>query len=159
MRQRLVAVALGCTALAGCSGHSSQPGPASLHTRASAQPTVNPSNSADRAVAYTRCMRRHGVHIPDPPPGSNDITMPTSGGARTRTALTACQHYLPSGKFDSTDPKVLDETVRLAHCLRAHGIDVADPTSVDPKLRVNPRQKSSRAFRHALQICETSAGR
>jgi ABC-type glycerol-3-phosphate transport system substrate-binding protein len=69
----LLALAL---ALAACGGGDKGGGVASPGGD-KATPTTSPSGGSGRmqqALAYARCMRQHGVNVPDPKISGNDIT-------------------------------------------------------------------------------------
>ena len=155
MRNSVAAIAC-ALALVGCSsGHSSDQRVASLQSSSSSHgPTPSPSSDEDRGVAYAQCMRRHGVNLPDPAPGQNGKTRVQGGNnGVTKRAMSACQHYLPSGKLNPSDPRFIDQMVQFARCLRQHGIDVADPTPAHPDLNIGSHQKNSHAFVVAAQAC------
>jgi hypothetical protein len=89
-------------------------------------------------LAYTHCMRSHGVpNFPDPSSGEipkNEVA-PLVGGPQFATADTACQHLVPATGLGRS------ETLQQAHtrfadmlafvgCLRRHGFsNVPDPSS------------------------------
>ena len=151
-----VAILLCGLTLAGCSGgHAGDPRVASLQTSSTSHgQTPSPTSDEDRALAFARCMRQHGVNVPDPGSGSGGKVQ-VGGGSNgaTKRATAACQHLLPSGKLNPNDPRFIDQEVALARCLRQHGIDVADPTPAHPSLAIGSRQKTSHAFAVALQAC------
>jgi hypothetical protein len=113
---------LGCLGLCGCGASGSAQSAASSST-ASAQ---------SQLLAYARCLRAHGIQVPDPNPANPDqLNIPKSVQDNT-SALTAaeaaCRRYggkqisgLNSGQAGNS------REVKLAQCLRRHGIPVADP--------------------------------
>jgi hypothetical protein len=115
----LLAVGLGLT---GCGGSGSQQ-PAASSTPASAQ---------SQLLAYARCLRSHGIQVPDPDPANpNQLNIPKSAIAdvsKLDAAEQSCRKY--GGKLitglNSTGSGNSRE-VQLAKCLRQHGIPVADP--------------------------------
>jgi hypothetical protein len=134
----LIAVSL---MLAGCGGESRTPTVASLpgHVtagqRSSAVPT---SEQSDRdMVAFTRCMRSHGVQMSDPfhRPGHEglSIDMPTQDAA-TAVAYRACNPIMQpifqakqQAEATAAGP-LLGALARYAACMRSHDIDMLDPT-------------------------------
>jgi hypothetical protein len=58
-------------------------------------------------VAWARCMRQHGVNIPDPKPGGGIDVGPAAGAkpdsAKFRAAEEACKQYEPRGGGERVD--------------------------------------------------------
>jgi hypothetical protein len=87
----------------------------------------------DAALQFARCMRDHGVNMPDPTPGGG-ITMQGGPGDKTRTerAQKACQKYLDKVKPPAPSPEqereMRQNALNHSRCMREHGIDFPDPT-------------------------------
>ncbi len=88
------------------------------------------------AVAYSRCMRSHG--IPDfPDPGSNGqiskqaIIQLGVSGSRLQTAQRACQALWPyQAPTQAQQRQELADDLKFAQCMRSHGVpEFPDPTS------------------------------
>lgn len=129
----LVAIAMSAAA---CSG-ANRPGVAS---GGSSSPTGSASQSA---LAFSRCMRSHGIpNYPDP--GGNGATKKTArqlgvSDSKYDTALRACAHLLPNdGGPDRAETRREMTVLRsFARCMRSHGVpNWPDPT-VDPGWRAN----------------------
>jgi hypothetical protein len=93
------------------------------------------SRNRDAALAFAKCMREHGVDIPDPQPGERGIRiMPGKGVSpeQQREADEACRKHLeglePPELSEEQEQKMRDAALAHARCLREHGIDVPDPT-------------------------------
>jgi uncharacterized protein (DUF305 family) len=149
----IVAVALTAGACGG-SGHGT--GVASL-ANSHATTTVKKSKEAakqemqDASLAFARCMRQHGVDMPDPTftdngNGGGGFAIkqagPGGGGARPadatmQAAQTACKPIMDKAEQDMPRPspqeqaKMRDRALKFAKCMRAHGIDMPDPTFDD----------------------------
>ncbi|HEV3353381.1 MAG TPA: hypothetical protein VG076_10675 [Acidimicrobiales bacterium] len=103
----------------------------------------------DAALAFAHCMRDHGVDMPDPTfsdngngnagfairqagPGSGSGARPAD--AALQAAQTACQPIMDKAQQDMPQPspqeqaKMRDQALKFAKCMRAHGIDMPDPT-------------------------------
>jgi hypothetical protein len=129
-KSSLLLVVVGITA--GCGGsttsHVSQPG-----------------KSFAAALAYSRCMRSHGVPgFPDPKQvgGSIQISGSSSGASRSSasfaTAQRTCRHLLPNGgqPTHAGQDRGLARMLRSARCMRAHGVSgFPDPTLYPPSTR------------------------
>lgn len=124
--------------LTGCSSGSSD---------VSAKSEGSSSNSAstefEKALAYSRCMRSHGVSsFPDPKQDSqgNIMIQPAQGvdpnSSTYQAAGTACQSLAPQGSSgDSAAGGGLDTTkvAKWAKCLRENGL----PKFQDPQVNGN----------------------
>lgn len=115
MRSLLSLLALGCVAV-GCGATA-------------ATSTVSP-------VAYSECMRAHGVpNFPDPDPKGNVLIPPDAridpSSPRYRSAQKRCgklQLAAAGGRMTpAQQAKALAQLTRYAQCMRAHGIPMADP--------------------------------
>jgi hypothetical protein len=127
----------------------------------------NAGGSANsQALAYSRCVRSHGV--PDfPDPGSNgQIHKPAAvralrrvGDSRAKAATYACANLNPAGQGNPTlTAREQQDYLKAAACMRSHGFsNLPDPTF--PGGHVNlPRIPSgidtkSRQFTQAAQTC------
>ena len=97
------------------------------------------SANYQQALAYSQCMRAHGVAgFPDPDAQGN-IIAPVSGSQPAdrnsgafQAADTACRHLLPGGGGRSTaaQQQVVSRWLKIAQCMRAHGV----PDYPDPKV-------------------------
>jgi hypothetical protein len=127
-RRRLVSAALVtvvcCPALAAC-GSSSSSSSGGAATGGTA------SNRTSQQVKFAGCMRRNGVPIRDP---ANGMVSALRAGVPPNTlqaAIAACRQYRV-GAAAAISPqdrvKFTQAFVKYATCLRAHGIDIPDPT-------------------------------
>jgi hypothetical protein len=124
-----------------CSGTSSGTGVASLGSSSASAPS---SPGGGSAVAFSRCMRAHGIKdFPDP--GSNGaINLNGAPGSdlnqndpRFQAADQACKSLLPPGQTGSSG-QLKTANLNYAKCMRAHGIsDFPDPNA-DGSLSLKP---------------------
>jgi hypothetical protein len=159
---RLIA---GVTALAllgaGCGGGAKTPTVAHLgsstsssNSAAGANSSQNGSSSAgssqsgsaspdSQAVAYSACMRAHGVpDFPDPKVSTNGnevkvavrVTPGITGNPKFNSAQKACSKLIPGGgpgpgSNHPISPKEQSQYLKAAACIRTHGIpNFPDPT-------------------------------
>lgn len=131
------AVALGATA---CAGSPSGPGVASLGSGASqtTSASAKPGNDFDRFLAFSACMRSHGIKdFPDPQQsgggirlnlganGSGDLNPQSS---TFQAAQRACQSLAPAGP-DAGGKADPTKIAPWAACIRSHGEpNLPDPT-------------------------------
>jgi hypothetical protein len=125
-----------------CSSGTPSTGVAGLGGTASASASSSPGGGS--ALAFSQCMRAHGIKdFPDP--GSNGaINLNGSPGSdlnqndpRYQAADQACKSLLPPGQTGNSG-QLKTANLNYAKCMRAHGIsDFPDP-SADGSLAVNP---------------------
>jgi hypothetical protein len=110
-----------------CAGGSNAPGVAGAES--SSAPSASPSEDAGDGGAFARCMREHGVNIPDPVPGIEEAHDSHESEPGWDDAFQACQSLMPTGNGDVWTPseQELEQLLSFAACMRAHGIQISDP--------------------------------
>jgi hypothetical protein len=143
---RAACAALAATALLAVACSSPAPGRqvASLgrhHGGAAAQHPITVAQGDQAMLDFTRCMRAHGVAMPDPAhiPGHTGLSIQfpsATPGPATRAASTACTHLIhpliqakQASAAAAMSPARLAALTRYAECMRAHDIPMLDPTS------------------------------
>lgn len=109
-----------------------------------AEPGSSASASAEQeqALKFAQCMRDHGVDMPDPQDGHIVTGQGASPGSINGSgngsdtldlgaggeAFEACREFMPDGgeprKLTAGE---LEQMLKFAQCMRAHGIDYPDP--------------------------------
>lgn len=95
------------------------------------------ASTSSSALAYSRCMRSHGVSSFPDPTNSGEIpkaqVVPLASSPRFQPAANTCQHLNPNGGSGQSAAQRRAHTAALlafARCLRRHGFaNVPDPTS------------------------------
>jgi len=166
-RAGVLAVTAGLLLLtAACGGSPSSSGSPSS-TGSGSSSNAGGSASPPSALAFSRCMRSHGVpDFPDPPPSFNGKfpgSSPQQLGvseSRIRAATGACQNLLPAvqGQAPLTAQDQQDY-LRAAACMRSHGItSFPDPAfsggSVHFPIPPSSIDTNSTRFIQARQTCE-----
>ncbi len=115
-------------------------------TDTASNPTTGSSTSGKRSfesfdefqLAFSGCMREHGVDMPDPS-GDGGMRIDNGGDpAAFEAASQTCRDQLgtppaPEGRGNAkTDEEVLADHLEIAKCLREHGVTVPDPTADSP---------------------------
>jgi len=150
-------VSLGLIA-AGCGSDRPSTGVAQATTTTEAS---EGDSSSDDPVAFSACMRSHGVpDFPDPKVTSEGeiLAIPDSGSPRVASALKSCQRLLPDGGVPSPAEQAREQTELLAFaaCMRAHGVpNFPDPTFSGGRagFQTGGIDRSSPQFRAAKQAC------
>ncbi len=138
----VAALAVTAVLAVACSSPASGRQVASLgghHGGSAAGQQLTQAQSDRDLVAFARCMRAHGVAMPDPVhvPGHAGLTLqfPTATpGPGMRAANTACQHFIgpiiqakQAGAAAAMSPARLAKLTGYARCMRAHDIPMLDP--------------------------------
>jgi hypothetical protein len=109
------------------------------------EPTAQSASSRqdeafEGALQFAKCMREHGVDVPDPTRDSNGrVTMQarrSTGAApddaKAKEAQEACGEHLRGGGERKLDPErqaeLQDAFLAYARCMRGEGIDMPDPS-------------------------------
>jgi hypothetical protein len=118
-------------------------------------------------VAYSHCMRSHGVsNFPDPN-SSGEIpkgkVVPLVSSPQFQVAQTACQHVMPTGGLGPQETAQQTRTRRadalsFATCVRGHGVTrFPDPTAQGDlsvaMVQAQAIDVHSPAFLRAVQAC------
>jgi hypothetical protein len=122
------------------------------------------------ALKFAKCMREHGVDMPDPKKDANGrIKITAKASARSGTddakmqaAQKACQKYLKAGGGPAPNAaeqaKAKDAMLDYTRCMREHGVKIRDPefskggilSSVGGPGQTNP---DSPKFKAADKVC------
>src|SRR5512133_2933602 len=154
--------------VAACGGGGKAGGVASLSGANKPTATTTAGGGSDRrqaALDFARCMRQHGINMPDPKFNGNGITQefkarPGQRGPddpKFKAAQQACQKYLPNGgQPTKPNPQEQQQMLAFARCMRQHGINIPDPKpdggiEIKGGPGVNP---DSPTFTAAQQACQ-----
>ena len=173
-RVRWATLVLGALLLLGASACAARDGDdrvATLSGSSNQQGKAKPSQPEGKkefdqaALEFARCMRQHGVDMPDPSvDGQGGLQMRIGGRGvdpkRMQAAEQACRQLLPdggpgAGPGGQLDPKVQEAMLAYARCMRAEGIDMPDPGSNGLLMRrgAGGEDPASPKFRTAHQTC------
>jgi hypothetical protein len=182
----LAVLATAAVPIAGCGGGgSSSPGVAHLasSTSGGAAATTGGSSSAPESgastqrkmVAYSQCMRTHGVpEFPEPIEGhlllrsgnhNGHVTGVNPQSAQFQAAQKACGKLLPNGGVPSPaqQAQAQESARKLSQCMRTHGVpNFPEPTFSGGGVRVrlkaggpNGIDPESPRFRAAQKACQS----
>jgi hypothetical protein len=137
---------LALATVASASSPSSTVAGGSPNARAS---TLSQSTNVQQALAYSRCIRSHGVRrFPDP--NSSGVIPKVSlqqlgvSSSQFQAAQRACQHLLPnSGESPQAwDQQLMNALWKFARCVRANGV----PNWPDPVAESDPGEPGTPGF-------------
>lgn len=129
----LAAIAVLAIAAAGCASGRAGGGVASLPGHP-ATARASQAQTFTQLVRFARCMRSHGINVPDPVPG-RPFPISTSVDPASAAALQACRNLMPApdsgtGTSQRGLPAAdLPALITYARCMRGHDISMLDPTS------------------------------
>jgi len=155
-RHRTTAALLGlmCSiAVVGCGAASASNDVASLGdgTSGTTPPTTAAATDPQEAMMqFAKCMREHGIDMPDPKMAGGSSASGSSGGSgpmivnsgggdspvdkdKMDAADKACRHFMDgvaqnAPKIDpAEEAKMKDQALAFSKCMREHGIDMPDP--------------------------------
>jgi hypothetical protein len=126
----LLAAVAAALALGACGGSNQGDG-------AGAKGAGGQDKAFEGALKFSKCMREHGVDMPDPQRvGKGGIKVSGGKGVdfndpKTKVAQSACQKYMRIGGGETLDPakraKLQEAALSYARCMRGHGVDMPDP--------------------------------
>jgi len=170
--------------IAGCGGGSASPGVAHLSTgTSSGSPTAGKSSTPEsrasnqqKMVAYSQCMRSHGVpEFPEPSEGhllirstdhNGHVTGVDPQSSRFQAAQKVCAKLLPEGGTPSPaqQAKAQESALKFSQCMRSHGVpNFPDPSfsggGVKMTLKAggaNGIDPNSPQFKAAQKTCQSN---
>jgi hypothetical protein len=162
----LVGLPLLATACGSAASHVAQLSSTTNTTQRSPSSTTSIGSAHQHAaLAYSRCVRSHGVRsFPDPDPQGQLPSFPTSVPKQISAAAdSACKHLLSSGVSVGTPQNRQEKLafgLKVARCLRSHGFpNFPDPTvsSQGTSQSVGGVNPNSPKFQGAETTCEKQA--
>jgi hypothetical protein len=157
-----------------CSASPSSTGSGGASNAGGSANSPNAGGSANaRLVAFSRCVRSHGVpNFPDPQAGASNAKFPSAqqlrvSSSQLSTAENACQRLLPVGIDDQFSPAEVPLLLRgmlpFARCMRSHGVPNFPDPAVDSEGRpifplsthgISLKYSHSRRFTTVLGECQ-----
>ena len=150
----------------------------SASSSAVAGTAVSTSSSRYTArLAYAKCMRAHGVNVPDPSPNGGPAGGGGGGGAfraqqnspNFQAASQACASLRAKAfAFANISPaqraQFQQQLVKFATCMRSHNIDIPDPSTTGGGgfgifRQIPSSERNSPAFQTALKACSSTLPR
>ncbi len=174
-RRTVAALAVGSLLALGVAACGSSSSSSTTTASAGSGGTSATSSSAryQARLNFAKCMRAHGVNVPDPSPNAG----PAGGGGglglrslrsspNFQSANQACAKYRSQafGLANLTPAQraqFQQDLVKFAECMRAHNIDIPDPsTSGGGGFRIFRQlpssERNSPKFQSALQACSSN---
>jgi hypothetical protein len=116
----------------------------------------------DKAVKFAECMRKNGVNVPDPDPGSGRMTMKFDGSTpkeKVDKAMQACRQYSPQGDGSTPDPQAEERGRKFAECMRKNGVEkFPDPKPGQRGIIMDRESGEDPDLQSAQQKCQSVLG-
>jgi hypothetical protein len=161
-------IALGISACGSSSTSSGDP--------ASGTPVASSNAAYQARLNFAKCMRANGVNVPDPSANGGPAAGFAGGGGaafrqlrnnpKFQTASQACAKYRSrAGGFGNITPaqrlQFQQDAVKFAECMRAHNVDIPDPTSSSGGgfgifRSISSTERQSPAFQAAIKACAST---
>jgi hypothetical protein len=183
----LLAAGLGAGVACSSPGSGSPNGVASVKTASgkssgsdqTAKKDKSKTSPEDAMLAFARCMRDHGIDMPDPDTsgGGGMVKIGGDGGDKAKAdaemqkfqdADKACRDLLGDAGPQNMSPKqqqeAQDQALAFSRCMREHGVNMPDPTfdgqghvsmKIDGGSGLDP---SDPKFEAAQQACGSAFG-
>jgi hypothetical protein len=141
-------------------GVASLGGSSTTETNAAAAAEQDPEKAA---LEFAKCMREHGIDVPDPGPnGEMRLTIGPGQEAKMEKAQEACGHLMENARprlSEEQQSVMQDAMLAFAKCMREHGIDMPDPEfseggRVTQRARRGQLDPDSSKFQEAEKACE-----
>lgn len=148
--------------VAGCSKGSPSGGVASVNpTGTSSQSSSSSDAAKPNALAYSQCMRAHGITKYPDPDNQGHISLTQRDGidissAQFQAAQQACKSLQPGAGSSSQQAQQAAGALKYAQCMRAHGVPkFPDPNDqggfqIEPGSGMNP---NSPQYQSADKTC------
>jgi hypothetical protein len=121
------------------------------------------ASDEDKMREFAKCMREHGIDMPDPQVDGDGKGRISIGGGpgqidekKMKDANEACRKLLPNGgEMKPPSAEELDKMRKEAKCMRDHGIDFPDP---DPSgggkaMTLGAGEQDQKKFEEAAKAC------
>jgi hypothetical protein len=154
-----IAAATGLSLLAAACGGSSGSRVAQFGTTTTHRSSPSRDSTYQQALAYTRCVRSHGVPLwPDPEnSGAFDKSKLTPhqlgvGSSQIAAAQQACRSLVPTYSA-AAQPHLLAQALRFSRCMRAQGATSFPDPENNAAIVIPHAMESSPAYLAALHFC------
>jgi hypothetical protein len=160
-----IAVVLAGLAVAACGGDDPSPA-SSTAGDGGGRPGALDAKTKQSMLDFARCMRQHGIDMPDPKfsEGGGAVMQQRNRGTtpeQDRSAERACAKYQrqikPPAMSEAQQEKFKQAALANARCMRAHGIDMPDPQfgeNGEVKQRIRGSVKpTDPKFQAAMKAC------
>jgi hypothetical protein len=118
------------------------------------------NKKADQAREHRKCLREHGLDVPEPKPEEEGQGVGVDGNGMSKEklekAMKACQSKAGgSGAGEEMSQADKDKAVKYARCMRKNGFNLPDPKFDDGSTEAMPalRGEQLKKFEKANKAC------
>jgi len=171
-RRILAASAISAAIVVGLTACGSS-SPSTTSATAASGGTISSSARYQARLNLAKCLRAHGLNVPDPSPNGGPAGGGGGGFFRTarsspnfQSAMQACAQYRrqanPAANLSPAQRAQYQQAlVKFAQCMRAHNVNIPDPTTSAGGgfgifRQIPSSERNSPAFRTAAQACSTN---
>ena len=171
-RRILAASAISAAIVVGLTACGSS-SPSTTSATAASGSTTSSSARYQARLNLAKCLRGHGVNVPDPSPNGGPAGGGGGGFFRTarsspnfQSAMQACAQYRrqanPAANLSPAQRAQYQQAlVKFAQCMRAHNVNIPDPTTSAGGgfgifRQIPSSERNGPAFRTAAQACSTN---
>ncbi len=171
-RRILAASAISAALVVGLTACGSS-SPSTTSNTAASGGSTSASARYQARLNLAKCLRAHGLNVPDPSPNGGPAGGGGGGFFRTarsspnfQSAMQACAQYrqqaTPGANLSPAQRAQFQQAlVKFAECMRARNINIPDPTTSAGGgfgifRQIPSSERNSPAFRTALQACSTN---
>ncbi|MFC8509844.1 hypothetical protein ACFU3J_29490 [Streptomyces sp. NPDC057411] len=116
---------------------------------------------ADQAFEHRKCLREHGLDVPEPKPGEKGVGLTIGGDGMSKekmeAAFKACQDKAGGAGFGKEPTQAdKDKALAYARCMRENGFNMPDPKfdgNAQQALPI-PQGAEKQKFDKAAKACE-----
>ena len=124
--------------------------------------TSQEGKKADQEFEHRKCLREHGLDVPEPKPGEKGVGLTIGGDGvskeKMEEAFKACRSMAGDGAGVGREMTQADKDKALAYarCMRENGFSMPDPKFDGGALQAMPVPKGAeqQKFEKAAKACE-----
>lgn len=116
---------------------------------------------ADQAFEHRKCLREHGLDVPEPKPGEKGVGLTIGGDGMSKEkmeqAFKACQAKAGGAGFGKEPTQAdKDKALAYARCMRENGFNMPDPKfeGGGQQALPIPQGAEKQKFEKAAKACE-----
>lgn len=126
------------------------------------QSVSDEGKKADQALEHRKCLREHGLDVPEPKPGEEGVGLTIGGDGvskeKMEKAFKACKDKGGAGMGKELTQAEKDKMIKYAQCMRKNGFDMPDPEFGGGGMtaaRPIPQGEQMKKFEKANKACES----
>ena len=135
-------------------------------TTTTAEGAAGKVDPQEASLAYVKCLRANGVDVPDPDPNgmiqiAPGSATPNQDEMQSLEGKCKAERDALQGSVGEPDKDFQDKALKMARCMREHGIDIPDPKvdgSGGATINLGDHDIDSPEFMKAQATCSKQVG-